>query len=105
MLLEQKSIGYVYPCEVPAKDGKSNDNSTVDCDDWQIVVPVNDGNDDYSKKELRDTDNAIEPDGNENYGEWMLFGLNYHLPLQYLIEFLGLIFHSNRFSFRCFIVI
>lgn len=69
LLLEQKSIGYVYPCEVPTKDVKPNDNVTAEADDWQIVVPVSDGNDDYSKKELRDTDNVIETDGNENYGE------------------------------------
>ncbi|XP_037026178.1 uncharacterized protein LOC119067371 [Bradysia coprophila] len=68
LLLEQKSIGYVYPCEVPTKDGKPNDISTADTDDWQIVVPVNDGNDDNrDKREMRDTDNASETDGNENY--------------------------------------
>ncbi len=70
MLLEQKSIGYVYPCEVASKDRKQNDISTAETDDWQIVVPMNDVNDDNNgRKELKDTDNVVDTDGNENYGE------------------------------------
>lgn len=69
MLLEQKSIGYVYPCEVATKDQKPNDISTAETDDWQIVVPVNDGNDNIGKKESRDADSTVDIDGNENYGE------------------------------------
>lgn len=69
LLLEQKSIGYVYPCEVPSKDRKQSDVSTAECDDWQIVVPLNDGVDDNGKKESKDTESVAETDGNENYGE------------------------------------
>lgn len=69
LLLEQKSIGYVYPCEVVSKERKQNDVSTAETDDWQIVVPLNDGVDDNGKKELKDAENELETDGNENYGE------------------------------------
>lgn len=67
MLLEQKSIGYVYPCEVPSKEQKQSDISSAETDDWQIVVPIND--DDNGKKELKETENVLEADGNENYGK------------------------------------
>lgn len=69
LLLEQKSIGYVYPCEVASTDRRQSDISTAETDDWQIVVPINDGIDDNAKKELKDTENVVETDGNENYGE------------------------------------
>lgn len=69
LLLEQKSIGYVYPCEVAAKEQKQSDTSTAETDDWQIVVPINDGVDDNGKKELKDTESVLEADGNENYGK------------------------------------
>lgn len=68
-MLEQKSIGYVYPCEVASNDRKQNDIPTAETDDWQIVVPINDVSDDNGKKEFKDTDNVVETDGNENYGE------------------------------------
>lgn len=67
-MLEQKSIGYVYPCEAASKDRKQDDISTAEPDDWQIVVPVNDGADDNAKKEFKYTDNVVETDGNENFG-------------------------------------
>lgn len=73
LLLEQKSIGYVYPCEVASNDRKQNDIPTAETDDWQIVVPVNDVLDDNGKKELKDSDNVVETDGNENYGESVVF--------------------------------
>lgn len=90
-MLEQKSIGYVYPCEVASKDRKQSDVSTAECDDWQIVVPLNEGVDDNGKKELKDTESVFETDGNENYGESPLYfsrGLHYRFVKSQIFPFL-----------------